>query len=112
MRSPRPRGRETPRALDRTRLRVSARRDGRVIQVAEFVEGDHFQFHAGRIELSVAVDGANDNIVGLALVKTTLGVDQRGDGKMRETVAGAGIALLIPFALAGQEHVRFRRVGD
>lgn len=85
-----------------------------VIGSRTFTEGQEFQLSEGRIllrkETAVIHPGAG---IGPSYDKLELGLDTKGDGKIRSTGAFVGLLLtMIPMAGYEQRDVRFARVTD
>ena len=102
-------------AVREDRLTVQAHQHGKAIKSSEFVDGKHFEFSSGRIELkreflaSWATEPGNV-FIGVATGKTVLGLDEKGRGRIEQsgTFAGTGF-LIIPIAGTATDVSRIER---
>lgn len=99
-------------------LLITAESNGHPVINKAFVEGEDFVLKSGRIRIkqdvhmSLASPPGNP-FIGLASETRTLGLDERGDGKLQDSSALAGTAfLIIPVVGAGRDNVRFQRIRD
>ena len=85
---------------DGNSLIASAITAGVVLRHSRFVEGEDFEFRAGRIELKreYAASGAREPgnpFIGVASSQTVLGLDASGQGRISQSTAFAGTGFLI-----------------
>lgn len=105
------------RAIGDTALAVRGLGDGGVLKEQTFVSGKDFEFTGGRLRLRTKVENSlnTPEAGGLFVARTTqeLGVDKKGQGKLkkRETVVGAAF-LVVPIAATSSTEVRFVRLGE
>jgi len=92
------------------RLLVTAFSGDVMIKQKEFVEGVDFKLQSGRLQLGGKMRGVNDNVAGVGHEKSEIGLDQRGQGKYRDSAVFGGIALLIPIMVGGHSDVRFPKI--
>ena len=97
------------------RLTVSAFSGGAIVKEAEFTEGEDFYFDGGQIELKrqYLASGASEPggvFIGVATGRTTIGVDEDGHGRVRQTGSFVGTGfLIIPIAGSGTNVSRIKR---
>ena len=99
-------------------LLVSALSGGQIVKEDAFVEGKDFRLISGQIQVANEIKTswaypAGNPFIGIMYGNRILGLDERGDGKLRSTEALAGTAfLVIPVAGGSRDNVRFPRVTD
>jgi hypothetical protein len=95
-------------------LIVRAVSEGIILKQNKFIEGEDFVMVDGRIRLkqdATFLGMRGEPIVGPYYESLELGVDQRGQGKLRQLSAGAAlIYLAIPVGGVGKTDVRFPRI--
>jgi hypothetical protein len=106
---------EVRKTRDKT-LIVKGIGQGGVTKESLFIEGVDFVLSNGRIRLSQRFGmmgfQKGDMILGPYYDATELGLDSRGQGKFRHTFRSAGILILFPIAMGGDEDIRFIRIQE
>jgi hypothetical protein len=105
------------RALDDVTLVVRALSDTVTVREEQFVSGRDFEFKSGRLTLDVGPkmvgDKAGEAIFGVRSLDIEVGLDERGDGKLRSKSAFIGLAyMVIPIAGGETRHIRFTRIDE
>lgn len=97
-------------------LVVKAHGKSGILKESTFVEGSDFVLSAGRIILTSEpqLSGSGAGSIGMAAgyFRTEIGLDSQRHGKSRNSGAVVGYLLIVPFAFAGFDDVRFSRIGD
>ena len=105
------------RVIGDTALAVQALQGSDVVKEGLFVSGKDFQFTRGRLRLNATSDDTfrNPEAGGLFFSRVTqeLGVDTKGQGKLKKRETVVGLAYLVaPIAVTGTTEVRFPRIGE
>ncbi|WP_062271170.1 hypothetical protein [Endozoicomonas arenosclerae] len=104
-------------AKNNSELTVTAFKLGNEVEKSLFIEGEHFTFIKGRIELKreYIASGATEpgNVfIGVGTGKTVLGIDAKGEGRVEQSTSFAGTGfLVIPIAASGTDISKIRRKG-
>ena len=105
-------------AIDDRTLKVTAESRETITQESLFVEGKDFHVSSGQIKvksepiISLAYPAGNV-FIGVAYASQVIGIDDRGDGKLKETTTLAGTAfIVIPLAGHGRDSFRFKRIDE
>ena len=76
-----------------------------------FVEGKDFETHSGRIRLKQSISLSKDGFLGPMYEQKQLGLDRKGQGKLKTQGGFAGLVMgFIPYATGGSSEVRFIRM--
>lgn len=89
-------------------LIVSALSGNRTIHQKTYYSS-HYDWADGKLLLSQQTETANGNIAGAGTNNTYIGIDTRGDLKIRVQGSAAGISI-IPILATGKSDIRFRRI--
>jgi len=86
-----------------------------VLKESEFVQGEDFDFKSGRLHLKagprLAGTEIGEPVLGLQTMSIEVGLDERGDGKLRGSTSVIGLAYMIVPVAAGETHeMRFVRL--
>jgi hypothetical protein len=86
-----------------------------VVRTDRFIKGKHFNFRDGQLELqrenSLLGFTSGEVMLGIGSGKLTLGVDTKGQGKVRHEGVAAGLVFLfLPMAIQTNEDYRFVRL--
>ncbi len=101
--------------IDEKTLQVSAIGSQGVVRTDRFIKGKHFNFRDGQLELqrenSLLGFTSGEVMLGIGSGKLTLGVDTKGQGKVRHEGVAAGLVFLfLPMAIQTNEDYRFVRL--
>ena len=101
--------------LNAQTLQVSAMGREGMIRTDRFFKGQHFEIQDGVLEIKpqagVAGLKSGEPMIGVYSEKMTLGLDTRGQGKVRQQTQAAGLAMgLIPIAMSATEDLRFVKI--
>ncbi len=96
-------------------LIVKAMSEKKLLKEEQFQLGKDFLFENGSITIDreggVAGFKGGEPMLGLYYGSTSLGLDQKGHGKLRSSGAAVGMVyLFLPLALGAQDDVRFERI--
>ena len=104
------------RARDADSLSIKAHdRHGVVLGEQILVSGRDFGFVDGRLRFrrsNLLLQDRQDELFGPDVTDVELGIDQRGDLKVRTVFRGAGVVVLVPAVVDQTMEFRFLRVGD
>ena len=101
--------------VDGQTLQVSAIGPQGVVRTDRFIKGKHFNFRDGQLELKresgLLGFTSGEVMLGIGSGKLTLGVDTKGQGKVRNEGVAAGLAfLLFPMAMQTSQDYRFLKI--
>ena len=96
--------------LDMNIVEVKAKDHKETLHVKRFVKDKDFSLSSGKITFNKPAGVNSGGIAGVGLESLSIGLDKRGDGKISNGGVHVGIALLIPYVIAGEDSHRFLRV--